>query len=353
MNVLRQEIRTGLLVVFSLAVLFLVLLYLGAPGVFVPQKTYYVYLENAYGLKQGADVAVAGRKVGQVIQLSSPVAEDERPEPNLETMVEVRVSRASKIYKKGKVQVTSSSLLGEMFIDFTAGVVSSGEAPAKYPFVGTGPNNITDAVPKILDLLNPVVAEVTATLNVLQKTALSINQLTGEQGDLRVAMAEFRKVGSNLSETTGPTGPLRETLNNFSKLSGNDGKIVETLDNLRELTGPESSFARAMKNTEQFTANLRQNKDIALTLANTRQATADLDATIQELRFKFTAVGDNLEQASDTVKRQPWRLIWPSTKKYDETLAPRATPASRSTSLRASSRKKESSIRLREERVQP
>jgi hypothetical protein len=30
----------------------------------------------------------------------------------------------------------------------------------------------------------------------------------------------------------------------------------------------------------------------------------------------------NLEQASDTVKRQPWRLIWPSTKKYDGDPAP-------------------------------
>ena len=27
---------------------------------------------------------------------------------------------------------------------------------------------------------------------------------------------------------------------------------------------------------------------------------------------------DNFQQMTDTLKRQPWRLIWPSTKKYDE-----------------------------------
>ena len=47
MNIQRNEIRTGLLVVISLAVLVAVLLYLGAPGVFVKQKTFRVYVENA------------------------------------------------------------------------------------------------------------------------------------------------------------------------------------------------------------------------------------------------------------------------------------------------------------------
>src|SRR3982751_3877570 len=108
MNVLREEIRTGLLVVISLAILVLVVLYLGAPGVFVPQKTYYIYVENAGGLKQGADVALAGRKIGQVVQLFSPVDEAERPDPKYETKVEVRVVRAAKIYKEVKVQVTSA-----------------------------------------------------------------------------------------------------------------------------------------------------------------------------------------------------------------------------------------------------
>jgi hypothetical protein len=37
------------LVVITLAVLVAVLLYLGAPGVFVKQKTFRVYVENALG----------------------------------------------------------------------------------------------------------------------------------------------------------------------------------------------------------------------------------------------------------------------------------------------------------------
>ena len=53
MNILRNEIRTGLLVVLSLAALTALLLYLGAPGVFVPQHTYRIFFDNAAGIKPG------------------------------------------------------------------------------------------------------------------------------------------------------------------------------------------------------------------------------------------------------------------------------------------------------------
>ena len=65
MNILRNEIRTGLLVVLSLAALVALLLYLGSPGVFVSQKTFYIYFDNAAGLEPGAPVLLAGRKIGR------------------------------------------------------------------------------------------------------------------------------------------------------------------------------------------------------------------------------------------------------------------------------------------------
>jgi len=194
MNVIRQEIRTGLLVVVSLAILFAIVLYLGAPGVFVPQKTYYVYVENAAGLKQGADVALAGRKIGQVVQLFSPVPESERPLPKYETKVEVRVIRKAQIYNDVKVQITSSSMLGEKFIDFTMGSEASGLAPGMRRFNGSRGTDLADAVPLVLEKIDPVIKEATATLQVLQKAGSNVDRLTAVDGELPKAMREFRKV---------------------------------------------------------------------------------------------------------------------------------------------------------------
>ena len=113
MNIVRNEIRTGLLVVISVAALVGLLIYLGAPGVFVPQHTYRIYFENAAGVKPGAQVMLGGRKIGQVRSLFSPVEEKDRPNPKLETMIEVQVNASARIFKTVKVQITQPSLLGD------------------------------------------------------------------------------------------------------------------------------------------------------------------------------------------------------------------------------------------------
>src|SRR5438128_7807083 len=77
MQLQRNEIMTGLLVVGTLAVLAAVLVLLGAPGLFRPLVTYKIYVDNAAGIKLGAPVMLAGRKIGQVQKLYSPVSREE------------------------------------------------------------------------------------------------------------------------------------------------------------------------------------------------------------------------------------------------------------------------------------
>src|SRR5437773_6539670 len=73
MQIRRNEVLTGLLVVATLAVLTGVLVLLGAPGLFRPLVSYKIYFDNAAGIKLGAPVLLAGRKIGQVAALYSPV----------------------------------------------------------------------------------------------------------------------------------------------------------------------------------------------------------------------------------------------------------------------------------------
>src|SRR5213083_2040036 len=77
MQLKRNEVLTGLLVVATLAVLTGVLVLLGAPGLFRPLVTYKVYFDNAAGIKLGAPVLLAGRKIGQVHKWYAPVSREE------------------------------------------------------------------------------------------------------------------------------------------------------------------------------------------------------------------------------------------------------------------------------------
>jgi len=59
-----------------------------------------------------------------------------------------------------------------------------------------------------------------------------------------------------------------------------------------------------------------------------------LNRAIFGLSVQFKQVGENLTEATDTVKRQPWRMIWPTTKKYPNDPGPtpppkKATPSPR------------------------
>src|SRR5580765_7637450 len=77
MQLQRNEVLTGILVVATLAVLTGILVLLGAPGLFRPLTTYKIYFDNAAGIKLGAPVMLAGRKIGQVAKLYSPVSREE------------------------------------------------------------------------------------------------------------------------------------------------------------------------------------------------------------------------------------------------------------------------------------
>src|SRR5437867_10261339 len=127
MQLQRNEMMTGLLVMGTIAVVVGVLVLLGAPGLFRPLVTYRVYVDNAAGIKQGAAVMLAGRKIGQVQKLYSPVSreEDKRaqeaadalhpPDPNatpmpadgkprFEVRIDVQVDKCALVYHDAKTR---------------------------------------------------------------------------------------------------------------------------------------------------------------------------------------------------------------------------------------------------------
>lgn len=330
MNVVRNEVRTGLLVLVSLTIFVGVLIYLGAPGVFTPQKEFAIYFDNAAGMKIGTQVMLAGRKIGQVTAIASPVPNAERPVgPDgkrlpMEARITVRVDQRAAIYKVNRVSVANYNLLTEQVIDFTEGDETSGLAPEGHLFVGERPSGLGSIGAQILEKVEPVLQELTATLKSLQNTTNNLTRITNDGADLPRAIGEIRRVAANLNELSGPESSLRKSLDSIERLVAQEGKIAGAVEEFRKLLAPEGDLAKSLANVEKFTRELRENKDIDGVLKNLRAASDRLNYAITDLNRRFGAFADNLEQGADTLKRQPWRLIWPSTKKYpDEEPTPR------------------------------
>lgn len=212
MKIHRNEVATGILVLVSGAVLIGVLALLGTPGLIKPLNTYTIYYDNAGGIRPGAPVLLAGREIGKVSKMKSPIPPDKRPpgHPEDEVSIEVQVDSKAEVYQNATVHLTQQTLMGQQVIDFIHGDPASGLAP-------------------------------------------------------------------NYAEFSGERVPdLSESVSN----------------QVKQLTGPGSDLAETLRNAHIF-----------------------MD-TLNHSQVKETI--DNAEQMTDTLKREPWRLIWPSTKSYGD-----------------------------------
>ncbi|MDB4793458.1 MlaD family protein [Methylacidiphilales bacterium] len=218
MQIHKNEITTGIMVLVTFGVLIAILVVIGMPGVIRPLNTFRIYYDNADGIRPGAPVLLAGREIGKVIALQSPVPLEKRPNghPDYEVSIDVQVARDAAISRTVTVHLTQQGLMGQEVIDFVHGDANSGLAENHAEFVG-------ERVPEI--------SEVVA-------------------------------------------------------------------DNIKRLTGPDSDLALTIKNAKMFMETLN-NSQIPQVIQNTQQFT-------------------------DTLKREPWRLLWPGTKSYpgDEKPAP-------------------------------
>jgi ABC-type transporter Mla subunit MlaD len=327
MQLQRNEIMTGLLVIGTIAVVAFLLVLLGAPGLFRPLVTYKIYFDNAVGIKQGAPVMLAGRKIGQVQKLYSPVSPEEEkraeeaaaaidlpeasaspgPSPTLgksrfEVRVDVQVDKNAKVYRDAKARLMQLGLLGDMAIDITQGTEKSGRAKDGEIFAGERTPDLGEAAAKMLEVIKPVAAEATNTMKDLQQTAQNINRLTDENSELTLALGQFKTFGEHLSD----------------------------------LTAPDSALSHSLANIEKISTSLTDNDNIEVTLRNLRTSSEKLRLAVTDLG----PAGENIKQFSETIKTQPWRLIWPSTKKYAEASPTPATASQGTITVRKSARAK-------------
>ena len=313
MQLQKNEILTGLLVISTIAVVAFLLVLLGAPGLFRPLVTYQIYFDNAAGLKQGAPVMLAGRKIGQVQKLFSPVTPQEEKQaeaaeaaihrseanpsptpsatpwkPRFEVRVDVQVDKSAKVYRDAKVRMLQLGLLGDLAIDFTQGTSDSGRAKDGEIYAGERTPDLGEAAAKMLEVIKPVAAEATNTMKDLQQTAQNLNRLTDENSELTLALGQFKTFGQHLVD----------------------------------LTAPDSALSHSLANIEKISTSLTENDNIQVTLQNLRSSSEKLKVATTELQ----PAGENIKQFSETIKTQPWRLIWPTTKKYAEA-SPTPAPA--------------------------
>jgi ABC-type transporter Mla subunit MlaD len=305
MQLRRSEIMTGLLVLSTVAVLVFILIALGAPGLFRPLVIYKVYFDNAAGIKLGAPVLLAGRKIGQVKSLSSPVTREEAAHaleaaanlgtvagsgngskalPHLEARIDVEVDSSAVVYKNSNVRLMTLGLLGETAIDFSGGNDHAGRSDAGQVFVGNRVPDFGEAIANLLGIVAPVAAEASTTMKSLQNTATNLNKITDEDAPLTLAL----------------------------------GNLKTFSEHLNDITAPDSDLSKSLAHVEEMSNQLTKNDNLTVTLENFRDSSEKLNRMLNHLGPELEQTISNTKDFTATLRSQPWRLVWPSTKKYPQ-----------------------------------
>ena len=302
MQIIRSEIRTGILVILTVGLLVGVVLYLSAPGLFRPIVRYRVFFDDAAAIKPGANVSLAGRKIGTVDFIQSPVPISERPlgKPDYEAVITVEVAADAQIYKENAVTMRSFGLLAEPVIDFTQGNPSSGKAVNGDAFVGVRSPDLGEIGPSLVQQLEPMLKQATGTLIELHRTAENLTRLTGKDSALLASLDRtldnFQVVGRNLQALTTKGGSVDQTLQGVQAM---------------------------LKDVQGLVGQVEKDDHIGKTLANFDAASGRLKGVLGQVQDeldvfvpKVNIFASDMTELSGKLKEQPWRIIWPSTIKY-------------------------------------
>jgi ABC-type transporter Mla subunit MlaD len=221
------------------------------------------------------------------------------------------VDKNAVVYRDAHTRLMQLGLLGDMAIDITQGTEAAGRAHDGDMFAGERTPDFSEAASKMLEVIKPVATEATSTMKELEATAQNLNKITDEGSELNQALVQFKTFGAHLVDITAPEGPLNNSLKNIEKISG----------------------------------SLSQNNNIEVTLQNFRESSEKLKSTMRDLE----PVGQNIAEFSNTIKTQPWRLLWPGTKKSPEK-APTPAPAETTITVRKSTKAKPTATPLPEAR---
>ncbi|MBV9999802.1 MAG: MCE family protein [Verrucomicrobia bacterium] len=300
MQIIRNEVRTGLLVLLTLGLAVGVVLYLSAPGLFRPLHFYRVYFDNAAGIKPGATVMLAGRKIGTVRSIQSPVPLNERPpgHPTYEAVVTVEVASDSQIYKETNVTMRTFGLLADLVIDFTNGDPLSGLAQPNDSFVGGRAPDLGELGPQIIQRLNPALTQAESTLAELQRAASNLTNLMADDSPLVGTIKNFDAIGNNLKGMTGAGGAIDTSLS----------KLQDTLTNVQNATAQLDKDNNLEKTLANFNASSER----------LRSVLGELHGTLGTALPRLNTIVTDFSELSGRLKTQPWRLVWPSTIKYDQ-----------------------------------
>lgn len=273
-----KEIKTALLVIASVALLFWGYNFLNGSNVFSSHRTYYVTYDNVEGLAVSAPVTVGGFKIGKVNNIS--LIEGQK------IKVELQIDSPMDIFRGSKAAIYSSGVLGGKQIALELNTESKELLPSGEilePKVQAG----------FIDGLGDTAAPLMQKFDSL---LLNVNKLVAALNNTLDASTQqsIKQTISGLSQTLEHTSQL--TLKLDALIAGNQLKISSMVDDFNATSKNLNKISSDLSETD-FKALVSKFDNSAASLQNLLAELQSGEGTMGKF-LKDEAVYKNLEKAS-------------------------------------------------------
>ena len=241
------QLRVGVMVIVGLAILAVGIFFIsGQVGFFTKRYTLKTYLSEASGLRDGAEVRLAGVAIGNVkrVQISAYT------EPNRAVEVVMGVSRKyqSEIRADSVASIETVGLLGESYVNISRGSHSQEVIPDQGVLKSSEGAEIKQVVQNADDVivnLRVLSAQLNNITGQLQAGKGSIGKLIYDQtlyNHLDTTASKLDQMVTNLDEGKGSLGKLLEDESFYNNATSTFNHLNQVLDEMQHGQGSIAKF---------------------------------------------------------------------------------------------------------------
>jgi phospholipid/cholesterol/gamma-HCH transport system substrate-binding protein len=321
----REEIKAGITILVSVAVLALGILLVGRGGFETTPKQYRIEFGGVGGLEEGAQVRFGGVKVGRVLRITPPGKDS----PRVQVLIGVR----KEVVVRAGTEATISTLglVGEHYIELANPKPGAGEVPQGGLIAARDQTSMAEVLQSVRDVgeaakgfLTRVQAVMDGPVSdLIQRTAGTVD--TGDRvlrGAEQVLSAENREavrkalgnVSGILEENRAPiraaVADLGALIKRTDAMMADGGELLHKLDSaVDEKGGDLKGLLVVMKSDLERAKEVLDSLDRAITNFD-RAVTGNMDnieATLDNLR----RASQNARELTQDLKERPWQVLFP------------------------------------------
>ncbi len=260
---LKTDIKVGMLILAAIVAFGCVYWFLG--GIGLKEKTYHVYalFNSAKTMDKGADVRMAGVRIGNVESIE--LTDTNKARINLLILNNVKIPADS------TVAVTNSGVIGDNYVDVIPGKSSE--------FVADGGQLMARSNAELADLLD----ETSELLATVKKTAEGLNNIIYDKENV----ASIKGALKSLKDTTDGSAAFVQTANDM--LKGDSPLLTGIMQNLESTTDSAAKITNELdkivhKKAEPGISNILDNANDTMKAAKVAAGNLN-EAIIQAQQF--------------------------------------------------------------------